>query len=93
MRPLDPPCEALFDNAGQHLGGIYPPLIADGALTSAHADFVASRPASHLVWRDDAACPNPLATVGLVWMAPHVGGNPLEFSPGVLPFLVLALDA
>ena len=26
-------------------------------------------------------------------MAPHVGGNPLEFSPGVLPFLVLALDA
>ena len=38
-------------------------------------------------------CPNPLAAVGLVWMAPHVEGNPLEFSPGVLPFLVLAVDA
>ncbi len=94
MRPIEPLYEALFDGVtGQHFGGIYDPLLSSGELTKAHADIISTRPANRLVWRDDATCPDPAGALALVWMAPHVGGNPLAFSPGVLPFLVQALDA
>ena len=85
--------EALYDgSSGEHLGGIYSPLLVDGELTDSYAGCLSARPAHRLIWRDDATCPNPQCSLALVWMTPTVDGNPLVFSPSVLPRLVQALD-
>ena len=83
--------EALFDADGEHLGGVYDPIMVDGELTPAHAHNLATRPAHRLLW-NPPVCAEPFDRLGLVWMAPP-GANPLAVSPTVLPRLVQALDA
>jgi hypothetical protein len=92
MLHLPAELEDLYDGTtGRHLGGIYPPLLADGALTETYAGCTSTRPAQLLIYRA-AVCPAPAQSLALVWMAP-AGSNPLAVSPAVLPYLVQALDA
>ncbi len=82
--------EALFTADGDHLGGVYAPIMVDGNLTPAHAQNLATRPACRLLW-NPPVCAEPFDRLGLVWMAS--GANPLAVSPAVLPRLVQVLDA
>ncbi len=91
MLPLPIQTEALFDGTtGQHLGGIFPPLLAGGELTDDYAACLSTRPAEQLMYYAPI-CPNPAAWLALVWMAPP-SDNPLAGSPAVLPYMVQALD-
>ena len=92
MLPLPAKFEALYNAAGQHVGGIYPPIMVDGALTEAHAGCLSTRPAARLLYYP-TACPEPAGSLGLVWMCPGTAENPLAVSPAVLRYLVYVLDA
>lgn len=94
MLALPARMEALYDSTGQHLGGVYPPLMVDGVLTPAYAGCLSTRPAELLIYQVDV-CPAPWESLGLVWMMPTLpeGTNPLAASPAVLPYLVQVLDA
>lgn len=82
--------EQLFDGAGLHLGGVYPPLVADNVLTSAHARCVSTRPAQLLI--HGPACDAPGERIGLVWMMP-ADRDAFMAAMEVAPWLVYALDA
>ncbi len=58
MLPLPIQTEALFDGTtGQHLGGIFPPLLANGELTDDYAACLSNRPAEQLIYYAPI-CPN-----------------------------------
>ncbi len=80
--------EQLYNGAGQHLGGVFPPLMVGQVLTDHHRAMVADRP-NQLVL---GGGPNPHSCLGLVWMAP-IPFNPLLLSSYVLGSIVHALDA
>ncbi len=82
--------ERLFDGAGQHLGGIYPPLAIDNVLTAVHDECLATRPVQLLVHGPE--CEFPRQQIGLVWMMP-LHTDPLMAALNVAPWLVYALDA
>ena len=82
--------EHLFDSAGLHLGGVYPPLVVDNVLTSAHARCVSTRPAQLLI--HGPACDAPRQRIGLVWMMP-ADRDAFMAAMQVAPWLVYALDA
>ena len=85
MTPAD--YEELYDGNGRHLAGIYPPLLANSALTPAYAVQTAARPASRHICGPDGPAP----TLGLVWMVP-VPPNPLVLSPQTWGRIVHTLD-
>ncbi len=81
--------QVLHDGAGQHLGGIYPPLMVNNELTDFYRNNVAERPLHRRLQLDGGDAND----VGAVWMMP-LGGtlDPVTLSQ-VLPVLVQALDA
>ena len=82
--------EQLFDGAGLHLGGAYPPLVVDNVLTSTHAQCVSTRPAQLLI--HGPSCDAPRQRIGLVWMMP-TDRDAFMAAMELAPWLVYALDA
>ena len=87
--------EALYDAAGRHLGGVYSPLMVDGALTAEHAGCLSTRPVQLLIYQVGVCLDSPTSHLAFVWMMPTLpdGSHPFGHSPAVLPYLVHALDA
>ena len=95
MPPIHLELEEIYDGHGQHFGGVYSPLLQNGRATESLIGCLSTRPAHHLIWMNDAVCPNPHSSLARVWMMLTVEGNPLvtsPVSPAVLPYLVQALD-
>ena len=88
MPPLSPDMEDLYDGTGQHVGGLYPPIMVNWVLTDAYAAKCAERPVNRLIFADEAMA---YTALGFVWMAP-VPSLPLAMSDYVRGALVQALD-
>ena len=84
------PFAELYDGAGQHLGGIHPPLLSDNVLTQAFHASKAMRPVSALLHLtpDEAN-----ADLGLVWMVPLNTTRETPVAEEIIGHLVQALDA
>ncbi len=74
----------LYDAEGVHVGGLYPPVMVNGVLTEAHAEFLATRNAFQLVSWDG----RPQRQLSFVLMLPE----DLHVSDDAIAMIVFAID-